>query len=383
MRNVLIFLTIVVLGLSSAFAQQGVPEAPLLSEGEFSVACTEVECGVFIDDAHAEPNSRLIQLLAAKRTFGGRPIRYYSLNGPRPESELFGLQPVSAPINFTIDAKNKDGLTSEPRVDFLCSLEERMDTPARSCYLSIRGRIKAGFTEVVTGDVLAFAASYRWLISRLYLASPGGHVAPALEIGRLIHRLGIPTAIGVRGGFHFNEGVGETCISACSLVFLASRNGRLRRYWEFQADPGMEDSRREALLIHSWSFEHSSQISNDDFIDVWSAWEPRLRSYFNEVKVPEAIVDWMQNIPARETAGFSRTQWQMIGEFPAGLRELINSRCGAYFDEYEESLLGKLAWQNRGAPIEGMNRNWRAFEAAGRCIMNTQEAEARRLQGLR
>ncbi|HZY67738.1 MAG TPA: hypothetical protein VFE52_04080, partial [Devosia sp.] len=125
--------------------------------------------------------------------------------------ELSGQQPLAAPVELApiLPAFNPDAPGGTPGPD--------VSTPMETLRQPLAVELGSGGALTVTGTIMpgsgeSFAEaveSYGEYVTTVRLDSPGGSVADALEMGRLIRERGFSTTVAA----------GSLCASSCPLVF--------------------------------------------------------------------------------------------------------------------------------------------------------------------
>ena len=182
--------------------------------------------------------------------------------------------------------------------------------------LILEGKIVRGDYGKLRG-LLGDKATFDKISGGVFLASPGGDVAEAIRIGRLIRALGLSTEApsGERHGWkpglsaidaddlHNPRNYG--CASACFLVFVAGihRNvnwaGRLGIHRPFRLQG------------------NSTPLPSADDVFIDTAVRGAIENYLHEMDVPEKYVDFMFAIPS------ARLRWISQRELDADLDGFI------------------------------------------------------------
>ena len=163
----------------------------------------------------------------------------------------------------------------------------------------------------------------------IYLASPGGDLAEAMKIGRLVRGLKLGTVAPDNLGGELREKLAARhdlkdskanymCASACFFVFVAG----IHRQSDFV---------HEAILgIHKpyLSKDDLRALSSDKAITVADQTRAIVESYLREMSVPAKYADQLFSVPKDEIRWISNSEFETdFAGFIPELRDWVDARC--------------------------------------------------------
>jgi hypothetical protein len=163
-----------------------------------------------------------------------------------------------------------------------------------------------------------------YFIHSIILFSPGGNVAEAIKIGRLIRALNLETSIPGRDPELKDLLPSDVskdnymCASACFLVFVAG----VQRTIYFGEEP--------ILGVHRPSLTDDDLIalSADDAIASARQVRALIEGYLKEMDVPEKYSDLMFSVPKEQIRWIGNVDFESDLEgFIPGLKDWINAQC--------------------------------------------------------
>ena len=193
--------------------------------------------------------------------------------------------------------------------------------------LILEGKIEAGDYTTVR-NFLADDANFKKMNGAVFLASPGGNVLEALQIGYLIRRLGLSTDAPSRPPPTTRSSGGEIihppdlanqrqylCTSACFLLYVA---GIYREFiWAGR------------LGLHHPQLERKPIGATDNDIALATAdMRNKLKDYFEQMNVPSKYMDLMYSTPPNEVRWITQDEINadLKGYIPE-VRALLNTKC--------------------------------------------------------
>jgi len=175
-------------------------------------------------------------------------------------------------------------------------------------------------------EAVANAGSTKGMV---FIASPGGSVYEAIQIGALIRDLRFETHVpgnGHGGGVCFGLPVSECiCASACPLIYL----GGVRRAGDY-------------LGIHR-TFIQRETLENLSFAEAQSAGRGQaevVERYLRLMDAPQALFDEMRSIPSGSLRILPQDFVLKYLQNPPDIQEWLNAKCGdwAVIEGRRESL---------------------------------------------
>ena len=196
--------------------------------------------------------------------------------------------------------------------------------------LILEGRIETG-DYVSVRTFLSDASNFRNMNGQVFLASHGGEVSEALQIGYLIRRLRLstdapsrpPPTIRSSGSeiihpFELtNQRVNYLCTSACFLLYVA---GVYREFiWAGR------------LGIHSPQVERKPIGAKEKDITIAAAdLRNKLNEYFEQMNVPKKYLDLMYSVPSNEVRWITQSELNadLKGYVPE-VQALLDAKCNS------------------------------------------------------
>ena len=193
--------------------------------------------------------------------------------------------------------------------------------------LILEGRIEPGdFIRV--RNFLSDESNFKKMSGQIFLASQGGNVFEALQIGYLIRHLRLSTDAPSRPPPTVRSSGSEViypsdlanprnyqCTSACFLLYVAG----VHRDFIWTGRLGLHHPQLEHKPI-GWN-EKDVAIATDDMRN-------KIKDYLDEMNVPNKYLDLMYSTPPSEVRWISQSEFNadLTGYIPE-LRELLGSKC--------------------------------------------------------
>lgn len=193
--------------------------------------------------------------------------------------------------------------------------------------LIVEGRIEAG-DYASFRNFLSNPSNFNKMNGQVFLASPGGNVFEALQIGYLIRRLHLSTDAPSRppptarsSGSEIIRPLDLTnsrnylCTSACFLLYVA---GSYREFvWAGR------------LGLHSPQIERKPIGATANDIAVATAdMRDKLKDYFGQMHVPEKYLDLMYSVPPMEVRWISQTEFNTdLKGYSPEVRAILDAKC--------------------------------------------------------
>jgi len=195
--------------------------------------------------------------------------------------------------------------------------------------LIIEGKIEPG-DYITVRNFVSDASNFNKMSGEVFLASQGGNVFEALEIGYLIRHLRLSTDAPSRPPPTTRSSGSEIihpldlanprhyqCTSACFLLYVA---GIYREFiWAGR------------LGIHHPQIEHKPVGATDKDLSIAMAdMRNKLEKYFEEMNVPNKYLDLMYSVPANEVRWITQREFNadLKGYIPE-LRALLDAKCNS------------------------------------------------------
>jgi hypothetical protein len=121
--------------------------------------------------------------------------------------------------------------------------------------------------------------------------SSGGNPLKAMELGRLIRRLGLHTV----------QSRGAECASACALAFLG---GTFRI-----AEPG-------SIGVHKSSFDDAEKIDTDDAVSAVQELTAEMMTYISEMGADPELLQLAYRYESNDIRYLSRSEMELYGVIP-------------------------------------------------------------------
>ncbi len=206
----------------------------------------------------------------------------------------------------------------------------------------LEGKIETGDFEKVRGFL--FDGNFS---QRIYLASPGGDLAEAIKIGRLVRSLKLETAVPgkyprghvadlVRARLHHPK-ADYMCASACFFVFVAG----IKRFADSPLGSAILGIHRPYLSDADLKAETSDQA-----IAAADRTRAVVESYLKEMEIPAKYANKMFSISKNDIRWISDSEVRTdFDGFIPELRDWANARCDARSDDekyvWEQMMRGK------------------------------------------
>jgi hypothetical protein len=180
--------------------------------------------------------------------------------------------------------------------------------------------------KIVPGDYESFKFSLRngtEPVNAVNIVSPGGSVVEAIQIGRLIRRLSLPTNAPSLASFapearkfvcstaaRFDRTVSCTCVSACFLIWAA----------------GVQRSGND-IHIHRISYDRDfyGTLSPSEASAKYQEALQIVRVYLREMEIPDSIFETMVSMPSYATVPLKEANSLT---WPPSFGEWLTARCG-------------------------------------------------------
>jgi hypothetical protein len=213
--------------------------------------------------------------------------------------------------------------------------------------LVLEGKIDRGDYATIR-TFLSDESNFKQLSGEVFLASGGGSVSDALEIGYLIRRLQLstdapsnppPSVKGfgqsvIRASDLFNQG-NYQCSSACFLVYVAGIHRNL--IWAGR------------LGIHRPRIEHKPiGISENGLSAGLEDMRNKIKLYFQEMNVPSKYLDLMFSVPSNQIHWLSQSEVdsELKGYIPE-VQSLLDSKCRSPGDDRSNEMRCTAAVKNQ------------------------------------
>jgi hypothetical protein len=215
--------------------------------------------------------------------------------------------------------------------------------------LILEGRIEAGDYTAVR-NFLSDASNFNKMNGQVFLASPGGNVGEALQIGYLIRRLRLTTDVPSRppptvrtSGSEIIRPLDLTnprhylCTSACFLLYVAGI------YREFVWAGRLGLHRPQLEYKPGWATEKDTAMVTADM-------HARLKSYLEEMNVPNKYLELMYSVLPTEVRLITQTELNadLKGYIPE-VRDILEGKCNLKQDPEESTETRKCVAQTKTA----------------------------------
>jgi hypothetical protein len=193
--------------------------------------------------------------------------------------------------------------------------------------LILEGRIEAGDYASVR-NFIGDPANFNKMNGQIVLASPGGNVFEALQIGYLIRRLRLSTDVPSRppptvrsSGSEIIRPLDLTnsrnylCTSACFLLYIAG----IYREFVWAGRVG----------LHSPQMEHKPiGASANDIAVATAQMRDKLGEFFERMHVPKKYLDLMYSVPTSEVRWITQTELNTdIKGYVPEIRMILDDKC--------------------------------------------------------
>jgi hypothetical protein len=208
---------------------------------------------------------------------------------------------------------------------------DELPPPGTCTAILIRG-------EIVAGDADRFSETLRgkqpW-IDTVFLVSPGGNMAEALSIGRLVRRNLLTTSapVDIQGDgkgymdFPWASCKGNRCIcaSACFFIWVAG----------VERDGNAIGLHRPYIVP-----DEARKLSLEEAEQAYGLLVDAVQAYLNEMDVPKKYFDQMIRTPSGNVVFLPWRQADKdFGGYIPGIAEWLKSRCGAMTPTEEHDFL--------------------------------------------
>ncbi|WP_456863676.1 hypothetical protein [Bradyrhizobium sp. USDA 4503] len=206
--------------------------------------------------------------------------------------------------------------------------------PSAAGDLVLEGPIVAGDYEKLRSALLDPYSSN----SDLFLASPGGDLAEAMKIGRLVRRMKISTTVPtveersnirdkIIARHNLRDSQNYVCASACFFIFVAG----IHRETVFIGPPN--------LSIHRpfLSRDDLIRLSSDQAIDAVTGSRKAIEAYLSQMSVPLKYADRMFSVPPDQA--YRVTEEEFDADFDGFITELkdwVDAQCDKRTDEEKQ-----------------------------------------------
>jgi hypothetical protein len=213
--------------------------------------------------------------------------------------------------------------------------------------LILEGRIDAGDYAAVR-NFLSNASNFNKMNGQVFLASPGGNVGEALQIGYLIRRLRLTTDAPSRppptvrtSGSEIIRPLDLTnprhylCASACFLLYVAG----IYREFIWAGKLG---------LHHPQLAFKSVGATEKDVLAAVSILREKLKSYLEEMNVPNKYLELMYSVPPTEVRLITQTELNtdLKGYIPE-VRAMLDAKCNPSGGTEESTAAQKCVAQSK------------------------------------
>jgi len=193
--------------------------------------------------------------------------------------------------------------------------------------LVLEGRIEPG-DYATFRNFLADPSNFDKMNGQIFLASPGGNVFAALQIGYLIRRLRLSTDVPSRPPPKTRSSGSEIirppdltnsrnylCTSACFLLYVAG----IYREFVWAGRLGLHSPRLESKPIGAT--EH-------DIDNLTAQMRDKLREFFERMNVPKKYLDLMYSVPASEVRWITQAELNTdLKGYVPDIRAVLDERC--------------------------------------------------------
>jgi ATP-dependent protease ClpP protease subunit len=187
-------------------------------------------------------------------------------------------------------------------------------------FVLMRGEIKPGdYNKLIRFSI---GKNIDLLASSFILASPGGDIAEALAIGRLIKDLYAPVMVGPQFG---------PCASACFIIFASAVDRTSLAGLIGIHRPYVAPARSRALTLTQAEREEAQALLDAE-------------KYLHALRVPNGIIDEMFAKASTDIHWLSDAELEQLGFRPPWYEEVLVARCG--LNTREES----IAWDSDSVP---------------------------------
>jgi hypothetical protein len=211
----------------------------------------------------------------------------------------------------------------------------------------LEGKIEAGDFDKLRSYIFnrdPFKGGHITDVENIFLASPGGDLAEAMKIGRLVRELKLTTSIPDKlrpasryDGEYQKEWIAKynlkdlkanyMCASACFFVFVASIHREVGG-WLSDLEP--------VLGIHRPYLSENDlrEMSSDKAIAAGARTRAIVEDYLKEMGVPAKYADQMFSVPKDETRWINNNEFEAdFNGFIPGLKDWVDARCNKWTDD--------------------------------------------------
>src|SRR5450759_2609255 len=208
--------------------------------------------------------------------------------------------------------------------------------------LIIEGKIEPG-DYIKIRSFLGEASNFSKMTGEVFLASQGGNVFEALEIGYLIRHLRMSTDAPSRppptersSGSEIIHPLDLTnprqyqCTSACFLLYVA---GIYREFiWAGR------------LGIHHPQIEHKPIGASENALSIALVeMRNKIKSYLEEMSVPDKYLDLMYSIPPNEIRWITQAEFNAdLKGYSPEMRALLDAKCNARLGPENRNCLAQI-----------------------------------------
>ena len=233
--------------------------------------------------------------------------------------------------------------------------------PRYSFRVILEGRIEAGDFDKLRSFV--FDDDRGKYLIEIYLASPGGDLAEAMKIGRLVRSLKWTTSVpdksvtpeiseleNARRGVK-NYKANNMCASACFFVFVAGIERGLE--WE-----------GPILGIHRPYLSESDlkALSSDKAIATANRTRATVENYIREMGVPTKYIDQMFSIPKDEFRWISKQEYEADFEgYILELRDWLEARCDNVLTDLEKKIWKQTRHKTLTSLLRRSGQIWKSY----------------------
>lgn len=213
--------------------------------------------------------------------------------------------------------------------------------------LILEGRIDAGDYAAVR-NFLSDASNFNKMNGQVFLASPGGNVGEALQIGYLIRRLRLTTDAPSRppptvrtSGSEIIRPLDLTnprdylCTSACFLLYVAG----IYREFIWAGKLGLHHPQLAFKPVGA---------TEKDVLAAVSVLREKLKSYLAEMNVPNKYLELMYSVPPTEVRLITQTELNadLKGYIPE-VRAMLDAKCNPSGGTEESTAAQKCVAQSK------------------------------------
>src|SRR5450759_3300273 len=208
--------------------------------------------------------------------------------------------------------------------------------------LILEAKIEPG-DYISVHNFLSEASNFKKMTGEVFLASPGGNVFEALEIGYLIRHLRLSTDAPSRppptertSGSEIIHPLDLTnprqyqCTSACFLLYVA---GIYREFiWAGR------------LGIHHPQIEHKPIGASENALSIALVeMRNKIKSYLEEMSVPDKYLDLMYSIPPNEIRWITQAEFNAdLKGYSPEMRALLDAKCNARLGPENRNCLAQI-----------------------------------------